>query len=455
MKNPEIKYVSEGPSSYYIALAAWRRGLNVTFIKNINNYRITSPEKSLFFCNSAVMSGRNGLLTYHICKDKNKTKQLLQKNKIKIPAGKLFEHSSVKSEIISYAERLGYPVVLKSNNESGGANVFPHLKNKSQVNRALESVKANRDDFKILVEKHIEGEDYRVFVLGEEVIAAYKRIPANVIGDGERSIKSLIIDKNNQRKKNQYFEGKLLEVDSEVILNLQNQKLTVDSILPEGKMVYLQKKANLGSGGDATDVTDELPEHLKQLAVKAIQSIPDLNNGGVDILYSEGKPAEATVLEINYMAQIGGHLFPSVGNYRDVGAKMIDFYFPESIKAQSRNSEMFFNMKTIEKYFEAFPESDFTLAPSPVNETIRRTVVMHGDFKFPDIKYKIRNEARRLNLSGFIKKQNFEEIEIVLSGEEEDIGLFVEFLENGNHGIKSFEMRKYHKPIVMGFYIDS
>src|SRR5690625_4826196 len=225
------------------------------------------------------MSRRNGLLTYHICKDKNKTKQLLQKNKIKIPAGKFFEHSSVKSEIISYAERLGYPVVLKSNNESGGANVFPHLKNKSQVNRALESVKANRDDFKILVEKHIEGEDYRVFVLGEEVIAAYKRIPANVIGDGERSIKSLIIDKNNQRKKNQYFEGKLLEVDSEVILNLQNQKLTVDSILPEGKMVYLQKKAKLGSGGDGVGVTGQLPGQLQHHAVEGDPALSHVDDG--------------------------------------------------------------------------------------------------------------------------------------------------------------------------------
>src|SRR5690625_1330535 len=96
----------------------------------------------------------------------------------------------------------------------------------------------------------------------------------------------------------------------------------------------------------------------------------------------------------------------------------------------------------------------------------RRYVHSYGIFKklrvmlsgFNSDKYelnKIRNEARRLNLSGFIKKQNFEEIEIVLSGEEEGIGLFAEFLENGNHGIKSFEMRKYHKPIVMGFYIDS
>src|SRR5690625_3161606 len=120
MKNPEIKYVSEGPSSYYIALAAWRRGLNVTFIKNINNYRITSPEKSLFFCNSAVLSGRYGLLTYITTKDKFKTKQLLQKNNINTPEGRLLDESTCESEIGANAEQIGFPVVLKSNNGSRG-----------------------------------------------------------------------------------------------------------------------------------------------------------------------------------------------------------------------------------------------------------------------------------------------------------------------------------------------
>src|SRR5690625_4381350 len=75
MKNPEIEYVTNTPPSYYIALAAWRRGLNVTFIKNINNYRITSAEESLFFCYSSMAGGRHGLLTHATCKDKHKTKQ--------------------------------------------------------------------------------------------------------------------------------------------------------------------------------------------------------------------------------------------------------------------------------------------------------------------------------------------------------------------------------------------
>jgi len=95
-------------------LAAWIRGLNVIFIKNINNYRITSPEKSLFFCNSAIVGGRYGLLTHATCKDKHKTKFLLQKNHVNTPEGKLFDESASEDEIVIYAEQLSYPVVSAS-----------------------------------------------------------------------------------------------------------------------------------------------------------------------------------------------------------------------------------------------------------------------------------------------------------------------------------------------------
>src|SRR5690625_7753079 len=114
------------------------------------------------------------------------------------------------------------------------------------------------------------------------------------------------------------------------------------------------------------------------------------------------------------MALIVGHLYLSSGSPQDVGFKMIYFFFPESTKAKTRNSEMFFNMKTVEKHFEVFAESDYTLAPAPVNETIRRTAVIHGDFKLPDIKYKIGNEVKRLNLSGFLKKETSKQIDIDL-----------------------------------------
>src|SRR5690625_1382319 len=406
------------------------------------------------FRSSAMVGRRYGLLTYATCKDKYKTKQLLQKNNINTPSGKLFDQFSSENEIILYTEQTGYPIVLKSNNGSRGVDVFPNIKNETALINAWESIRYKKSEFQFLVEKHIGGEDYKVFVVGEEAIAAYTRTPAKIIGDGEHSVKELIEIRNRKREKNPHFRVSLLEVDAVVTLLLQNEKLALDSILPKGKVVYLCSKENVSVAGDLDDITSRIPVHLKMLAVKAIKSIPHLLNGSVDIRYSKEECPEGSVLEINSMAQIAGHLFPSSGSPQDVTSKMIDFYFPESIKAKKRNSEMFFNMNTIEKHFETFPESDYTLAPAPVKETIRRMAVLRGDFTLPNIKSKIRNEARRLNLSGFIKSENSEQVEIVLSGEEGDIGLFEAVLEEGHIGVKSFEIKNYDKPITSGFYID-
>src|SRR5690625_1199966 len=451
MKNPEIEYVTNTPSSYYIALAAWRRGLNVTFIKNINNYRITSPGKSLFFCNSAVLGGRYGFGTYAMCNDKYRTKCQLQMNNIDTPVGKLFDLHSHESDIVSYAEQIGFPVVLKSNNGSRGVDVFPNLKNNFDLIKAWEVIKTGKEQAQFLIEKYIEGEDYKVFIVGKEAVAAYTRTPAKIIGDDKHTVKELIDIRNNLRSQNPHLKGSQLVIDEEVLIHLENENLTLDSVLPEGKVVYLRSKENVSVAGDLDDITSQLPDHLKKLAVRAIQSISHLKNGSVDIRYSKGKYPEGSVLEINSMAQIAGHLFPSSGNSQDVTSKMIDFYFPESVKLRSRNSDMFYNMKTIEKHFEAFPESDYTLAPAPVNETIRRIAIIHGDFKVPDIEYKIRNEARRLNLSGFIKSESTEQIEIVNSGEKKDIDLYADFLTDEIAGVKAFDIESYNKPIVNGF----
>src|SRR5690625_2647744 len=110
MKNPEIKYITKTPSSYYIALAAWRRGLHVTFIKNIHNYRITSTEKSLFFATSAMVGGREGLSSHYTCKDKYATKHLLQKNNVPTPEGKLFDQDRKSTRLNSSHVAISYAV---------------------------------------------------------------------------------------------------------------------------------------------------------------------------------------------------------------------------------------------------------------------------------------------------------------------------------------------------------
>src|SRR5690625_6542261 len=135
--------------------------------------------------------------------------------------------------------------------------------------------------------------------------------------------------------------------------------MSVGSVLPKVETLFLRSAENVRIGGEVVAVTDKMPEQIKEVSIKAVKSVPNLANGRVDIIYSEDTCPEGSVLEINSMALIAGHLYPSSGSPQDVGFKMIDFFFPESTKAKTRNSEMFFNMKTVDIHFELFDESDY------------------------------------------------------------------------------------------------
>jgi len=453
MNNPEIRYHSNPPASYFVALAAWRRGLAVTFIKNINNYRITSSEKSLFFSYSAMVSGEHGLKPYQVCSDKYRTKSVLQDNDIPTPKGELFSHHDESEEIISYAEKLEYPVVLKDNRGYMGRNVFPNLSDKEEVIEALRHLREHCGPIDVLVEKYIPGKDYKFFVIADKVAAAYTRTPAKIVGDGKRNVEELIDLRNDLRSKNVHLRVSLLEIDEEVRQHLEKEGVTLKTILPVGKVIYLRASESVSKAGDLNDITEVAPRHLKRLAVRALNTIPHMKSGSVDIRYCEEHCPEGSVLEINSMAQIAGHIFPSSGCPQQVHMKLVDYFFPESIHSNQRNQSSYFNMQTIEKYFEAFPESEFTLAPAPVNATIGHTVVIHGKFDMVEISNVLLNEARRLNLSGFIREATTNRLEVILSGEAKDVGLFTQFLESRDYGVECHKLKSYHRPIVSGFYL--
>jgi D-alanine-D-alanine ligase-like ATP-grasp enzyme len=103
---------------------------------------------------------------------------------------------------------------------------------------------------KIIVERHISGKDYRLFVIGDQLRAAALRIPAHVVGDGKSSIGRLITQKNVTRKANPYSGAKGVKLTAAVVANLEKLGLTGESVVPDGRRVTLQTVANIGAGGE-------------------------------------------------------------------------------------------------------------------------------------------------------------------------------------------------------------
>src|SRR5699024_11141590 len=192
---------------------------------------------------------------------------------VPVPQGKIFKVND--KEAITYASNIGYPVVIKPLKGSMGRGVYTNIQNEDELKNAIEDFRSRFKKYtEFAVEKHYPGKEYRIYVVGDQVVGATNRIPANVIGDGKTSITNLIKNKNKERKKNPYLAPKPIKVDYEVRHLLKRAGYDENSIPPKGEQVFLREKSNLSSGGDPIEETDELSEEVKQLAVDALKSLP-------------------------------------------------------------------------------------------------------------------------------------------------------------------------------------
>ena len=181
-----------------------------------------------------------------------------------------------------YARRIGFPVFAKPNSGSHGNNVF-RVENARELQRALKEI--FRDDKVALVQKPVEGRDYRIVVLDDEIISAYERIPLNVVGDGHSTIAQLL--KKKQRKFITSSRDTRIKLDDPRIRHkLRCQGRTLTYVPKLNERIYLLDNANLSSGGDAVDVTKNIHPQFKKLAIKLTKDM-GLRLCGVDLMVSD------------------------------------------------------------------------------------------------------------------------------------------------------------------------
>src|SRR5699024_1816341 len=216
--SPEVISETEGNylDAYEVALEGWRRGLTLRWhVKDSEKFKemktrfvdnpgqlisLHSETKDHYFfrtrgdkvTNEAVEQGMN----------KEVTKTILKKANVSVPEGKEFSREDRVETIIEYASKLGYPIVIKPTDGSFGRGVMSNITSEGGLLYSLDYLRNEMEEEQIIVEKHIPGNDYRLYVVGDEVVGAIHRIPPNVIGDGINSIEALIDIKNGERKLN-------------------------------------------------------------------------------------------------------------------------------------------------------------------------------------------------------------------------------------------------------------
>ncbi len=218
---------------------------------------------------------------------------------------------------------LGSPVVVKPLSGTKGRGVSLNLTSENEVRDAYKKINSTKG---VIVESMVVGEEYRFLVIGNEVVAVLAKDPPNVIGDGRSSIKELVDKKNKIRESNPRLSTCSIKLDGICSSYLLKSGFTVDSVPEFDRKIYLRREGNVAVGADTKDVTDEISDAAKKIAVNAVASLPGLDWAGVDIILTKDDKANnktvAYVIEVNTNPGLGGHHYPMLGKGRDV-AKMI------------------------------------------------------------------------------------------------------------------------------------
>jgi cyanophycin synthetase len=279
----------------------------------------------------ATVTGRTSHIAVELAQDKEETNLILAQCGLPVPKQELVRSAE---RAVRAAERLGYPVVTKPYNGNHGRGITVGLSTPDEVRAGYTA--AAEHSSSVIVETQLSGDDHRLLVVNGELIAATRRTPGQVVGDGVHTVRELVDSVNADPRRGVGHEKVMtrLELDTQAETMLTRQRLNAESVPAAGQAVPLRSTANLSTGGTATDVTDTIHPDNREMAVRAVTAI-GLDVGGVDFLctdiaesYQADVNTGAGICEINAAPGFRMHVAPSEGTPRDAAGPVIDMLFP-------------------------------------------------------------------------------------------------------------------------------
>ena len=315
-----------GPSTASIVREAARRGIPWIRLNDFSLIQLGYGKYQKRI--QATVTSLTPHIAVELASDKEETNKILSSLGLPVPQQRL-----VQSEdgAVQAARRIGYPVVVKPYNANHGRGVSIFLQDEASVREAFQ--KAKEHSRSVLVESFITGADHRMLVIDGELVAASKRMPGHVVGDGVHTIEELVAEVNTDPRRGIGHEKVLtrIEIDHEATRLLDSKGYSRFTIPAAGEMVMLRLTANLSTGGTAADVTDVVHPDNVEMAVRVIKAI-GLDVGGVDFLTPDiaksYKDIGGAICEVNAAPGYRMHMAPSEGKPRDVAGKTVDMLFP-------------------------------------------------------------------------------------------------------------------------------
>jgi len=317
--------VQLGPSTRSIVEAAIGRGIPTQRLTSGSLVRLGQGARQRRIC--AAETDRTGAVAETIAQDKELTRTLLAESGIPVPEGRPVDDAA---DAWAVAQDIGAPVVVKPRYGNQGRGVSVNLVTRDEVERAW--ILANEIDASVVVERFVSGGDYRILVVGGRMVAAARRHPPTVLGDGVSTVRELMdrINEDPRRCGDHATSLSPMMIDEVAVAVLREQGLTDHSVPEAGRSVLLRRNANLSTGGSAEDVTDLVHPDVAARAIEAAKVV-GLDVAGIDLVTDDVtrslESQRGVIIEVNAAPGLRMHLEPTVGTPRNVGAAIVDSLF--------------------------------------------------------------------------------------------------------------------------------
>ncbi len=284
----------------------------------------------------ATMTSKTGSLAVDIASDKELTNRLLAAAGLPVPASDVVRRSA---DAVRVARRIGYPVVVKPLDGNHGRGVAINLATDDDVRGAFSVAydESRRGD--VLVEAFITGRDYRVLVVGGNMVAIAERMPAHVIGDGKQTVTELVDEANADPRRGVGHEKVLtrISVTDGAVELVRAQGFEMTDVPPNGDMVKLALTGNMSTGGISIDRTFEAHPDNVDIAEEAARVV-GLDIAGIDFLCPDiTQPVRETgggICEVNAAPGFRMHSHPTIGEPQFVAKPVVDLLFPPGTPAR-------------------------------------------------------------------------------------------------------------------------
>jgi len=321
-------------STQMLLFDAIQKGVQVEILDESDQFLKLQHKDHIEYVKNGNMTSKDNYIVPLAMANKTVTKKILSAAGFPVPAGA--EFSTLEEGIAYYSLIKDKSIVIKpkSTNFGLGISIFQEPTNLDSYQKALEI--AFSEDSSILVEEFIAGTEYRFFVLDGKCEAVLLRLPANVRGDGQHTIRELVATKNTNPLRGRDHRSPLerIKLGEIELLMLEQQGYKADDILPKGGQVFLRRNSNISTGGDSIDMTEAMHPSYKKLAAEMATAIGAWVCG-VDLIIPDStlpaskKEPNCTCIELNFNPSMYMHTYCAEGPGQSITPNILAKLFPE------------------------------------------------------------------------------------------------------------------------------